>query len=1527
MTNRSGLWTRLLHQRLRCWCRGFGGRVSGLFGGGIQKWTGSCGVTPNQVKQLLNPIPDHIKYTVNWRAIGLVDKTREPNRHDLRAVPGPRVGPHYRLEHHKPDTVLHLDAIRGPYALYYTPNTSFTWDLMNTLKTISGWTVTAMRDPEELREFMSKTTNNSGNTRLVKTVNDIPIKTENQTVLINEAFLTKVAKDYGVNHKKTKEIEFWMFPGFKDSDTRPFNRMSRGDLISVSIVFGYIVLCPLIVRRVTNEKSIKVKELMRMMGMSDWVFWSSHFINYLIVMSVHTFIFTMLWCYGFPAIGVGDGRALFHLINAILFFIIVLIFCIQTILFCMAFSTLFNGPVVSVIVMVVVYTLIYGVGMFYLHPFFTLKEDDAYTLRLISSVYPTYGLTWTMALIGRWEWFGVGVGFKELFSKVPYIGLGLGEVLVVQILSCLLWAFVIWYLDAVWPFQYGVPQPVYFPYQPSYYWPQKSRSVKDVESTANSDANPNNESQPKDSKVMISLRKISKDFGGGRGVKDMSLDIFSQQITVLLGHNGAGKTTTMNMITGIFPPTSGTVLVNGYDVMTATREARKSIGLCPQENILFNDLSVEQHLRLYAVLKDCPKNQLNAEIDRVLSVIRLIDKKFWRSILLSGGMKRRLSLGIAIIGATKVLILDEPTSGLDPEARRGIWDVLEEFRQKKTILLTTHYMEEADVMPIVVLGDRIAIMSEGVLKCCGSAMFLKKRFGAGYHLRILKSDNYKKEAVDEILKRHLPDSRLQSEINTEVIYSLESEDTSKQTDKNVFPKLFDELESRKQEIGIQSFGITVITMEDVFLKVGSDGEVDHKSKNTKNTETKTTNYTNLIGFKLILQSVYGLLAKRFHSGRRHWSTVSFQIIIPALLFILILYSDETLWKDIWILQTNDTNSEDFGLKYYIPNARRHGMSAALLKTESPNEWLITKSKSFEEYVMKYTMGASANEASGSFLLQLWYSLESTHSLPLSINLMYESLVQYFISQMRNDFTITTTNEIPKPKNEFTEEPGSNIASAIVTCVLLMPIALPFLGASYVVYPIQEMVSKSKLLQLMTGLSSFTYWLSNYLFDLLNHLLAIVLLMLIIYICDINYIFFYDSEAVFALFLLLFTFGLPCDEISTLSIDGMGVGRELICLAASALIFLILLFIIEDLCRCLKRRAYDPNLTLVMPKDETVDSDVMAERQRVDELMKNKELRAQEGIVVVNLNKSFGTFTAVKNLSFGVHKNESFGLLGVNGAGKTTTFSMLTGEELPDDGNAYIESIDLMANNKLFESRIGYCPQFDALLDRLTGEEMLYLFARLRGIPSDVVANEVTAVIHAIDLQNHCKHLTHNYSGGNKRMLSLGLSITGRPALVFLNEPTAGVDPVARRKMWQTLEKLKSSKNSSIILTSHSMDESEALCTRIAIMVRGSFRCLGSTQQLKSKFGQGFTFIIKLKLQLVANEYTNRVDAYVKQHIPSAVLRDSHECHLHYHITDTSTQWSQLFHVMQSAHKELDLEDYNLSDTTLEQIFLSFAKQK
>ena len=153
----------------------------------------------------------------------------------------------------------------------------------------------------------------------------------------------------------------------------------------------------------------------------------------------------------------------------------------------------------------------------------------------------------------------------------------------------------------------------------------------------------------------------------------------------------------MSMITGMFSPSTGSIHVNGFNVFHQTNAARRSIGLCPQENIHFGYLTVEQHLRLFATLKNFPTRLINKEITYVLELLQLQNQRHQLADQLSGGMKRKLALGIALIGDTETLILDEPTSGMDPEARRVIWDLLISIRRSRTILLTTHYMEEADV--------------------------------------------------------------------------------------------------------------------------------------------------------------------------------------------------------------------------------------------------------------------------------------------------------------------------------------------------------------------------------------------------------------------------------------------------------------------------------------------------------------------------------------------------------------------------------------------------------------------------------------------------------------------------------------------------------------------------------------------------------------------------------------------------------------------------------------------------------------
>ncbi|CAG2117255.1 unnamed protein product, partial [Medioppia subpectinata] len=553
-------------------------------------------------------------------------------------------------------------------------------------------------------------------------------------ILINKAFVDQQTE----SHTKRVNIRRFMtmkypFPGFKKSGDE--NQLfTMQDLIAATIAIGYVVMCPLIVKRITDEKVAKAKEMMRMIGMSDWVFWMSHFISYFIIMVFQSIVFTAFFCMGF------GGDPIINFTSATIFFAILLIYCIQSILFCMTITTIFNRPVLAVIVTVILWVVSYSVPIGILNPFFHKNMDIVGTngARMMSAMLPNMGLSWCMSIMGQFEVLGTGANWSTIFNYTTvYQSLTLALVMTIMLLSCVLYAVLIWYLDNVWPFQYGVPKPVLFPFYMSYWFPAKYHDIEEEtnESLKTDDVidTRNFEREPEVS-VSIRIKNLHKEFGGygsqlKTAVDNMSLNIYGRQITALLGHNGAGKTTTMNMITGIFPPTSGTVHVDGYNIQTETNKARRSIGLCPQENIIFNELTVGQHLKLYAVLKGCDWDSVDIEVKQTLEMLKLSDKMHAMAESLSGGMKRKLMLGIAIVGGTRILILDEPTSGMDPEARRVVWDLLQYLRCERTILLTTHYMEEADV-----LGDRIAIMSEGRVKCCGSPMFLKKRFGAGYHL-------------------------------------------------------------------------------------------------------------------------------------------------------------------------------------------------------------------------------------------------------------------------------------------------------------------------------------------------------------------------------------------------------------------------------------------------------------------------------------------------------------------------------------------------------------------------------------------------------------------------------------------------------------------------------------------------------------------------------------------------------------------------------------------------------------------------
>jgi len=247
-----------------------------------------------------------------------------------------------------------------------------------------------------------------------------------------------------------------------------------------------------------------------------------------------------------------------------------------------------------------------------------------------------------------------------------------------------------------------------------------------------------------------------------------------------------------------------------------------------------------------------------------------------------------------------------------------------------------------------------------------------------------------------------------------------------------------------------------------------------------------------------------------------------------------------------------------------------------------------------------------------------------------------------------------------------------------------------------------------------------------------------------------------------------------------------------------------------------------------------DEDIAEEEQRVAQ-----SLPEDNTIRLCKVRKYYGKTMAVEKVSFGLEYGECFALLGVSGAGKTTTFKCLIGEERPSEGQVHVNGHDVTTRAGFERARrlIGYCPQFDAIFDGLTVKEHLEFYADVKGVIQPLRAKLVQKQLQEMDLVEYKDVRAEKLSGGNKRKLSVAMAMIGNPPIVFLDEPSTGVDPKAKRFMWTIVSKISTMrKKSSVIITTHSMEEAEALCTKMGIMVAGRFRCFGSSQHIKAKYG-------------------------------------------------------------------------------------------
>lgn len=228
------------------------------------------------------------------------------------------------------------------------------------------------------------------------------------------------------------------------------------------------------------------------------------------------------------------------------------------------------------------------------------------------------------------------------------------------------------------------------------------------------------------------------------------------------------------------------------------------------------------------------------------------------------------------------------------------------------------------------------------------------------------------------------------------------------------------------------------------------------------------------------------------------------------------------------------------------------------------------------------------------------------------------------------------------------------------------------------------------------------------------------------------------------------------------------------------------------------------------------------------------------IATDGLTRAFGALLAVDHLTLSVPQGSIFGLVGPNGAGKSTTLKMLTTLLPPSEGSARVAGFDVAKRPREVRSRIGYVPQLLSADGGLTGYENLMVFARLYNVPSGDRRERIRLALEMTGLQEAAHTLVKRYSGGMIRRLEIAQAVLHRPSVLFLDEPTVGLDPVARRAVWEHVRELRERFNTTVLLTTHYMEEADELCDGVAIMHLGRVAALGSPSDLKGQVGEGAT---------------------------------------------------------------------------------------
>ncbi|KAI5091183.1 ATP-binding cassette sub-family A member 12 [Silurus meridionalis] len=931
----------------------------------------------------------------------------------------------------------------------------------------------------------------------------------------------------------------------------------------LALMISWVLFVANFVKKLVHERELRLHEYMKMMGVNPFSHFLAWFIESAGFLLVTVIILTIILKSG-GILPKSDGSVLF-------------LYLCDYALSILAISYLVSSFFDKTNIAGLSGSLTYVICFFPFIVVMCLEESLPFFVKVLLSLFSPTCFSYSSQYITRYEKQEEGIQWNNMYlSPVAGDTASFGCLCWILFIDSVIYFLLGSYIRMVFPGKYGIAAKWYFPVMPSFWagmfrcdtkkqkkvstgllfsniMQESQRHDKDkIKGTG--DLHPHADEEFSELPVGVSLRGLTKTYGARKAIENLNLMFYEGHVTALLGHNGAGKTTTMSLLTGLFSPSSGTIEVYGKDMQSSINDVRKELGVCMQYDVHFDHLTTEEHLLLYGHIKapHWSKQELQEQVRKTLEETGMYLHRHKRVGTLSGGMKRKLSISIAFIGGSRLVVLDEPTTGVDPCSRRSIWDIVLQHKTDRTIILSTHHLDEAEV-----LSDRIAFLERGGLKCCGSPFYLKDKLARGYKLTLTKKvlppnseEKFDIDAVKSFVHAHLPEAQLKV---GEVFLQLTKDTVEPEVDRPY-------------------------TVSNSQLDAGASQDSLNDDLNSSmfyGERTSLTGNATVKGLALMVQQGMAMLVKRVHHTRRNWKGLISKIVLPVL-FVLAamglgsiksdleffpemkltpaMYNSGNQYAFFRLCQKKNMSVSDQWTstgtpvsvfekckcgKYsqtcpksgYEPPHKTNPSSQIVynLSNIDVESYLVATANDFIQdrqvrhdhhlslskllcvcvCVCRYGGWSFGNPLPTNLqmdildvpknrtLTKVWYNPEGHHSMPAYLNSLNNFILRSSIpaNKQPQQYAISLSSHPYPGQVEQEDAIVRNLVNVLVAMCVLTGFSI--MTASFVIYEVHEHHIGAKMLQHISGISEPFYWIINFFYDMALYMIPVILSIIVI----------------------------------------------------------------------------------------------------------------------------------------------------------------------------------------------------------------------------------------------------------------------------------------------------------------------------------------------------------------------------------------------------------------------------------------------